>query len=91
MNKQELIMAMSKTNGLSQSVNATVLDSFIGVSTKTLKKGDIVRITNFCTMSVSKRAASKGHNPATGATIKIPAYKQPKFKVGKGLKLAVNK
>jgi len=91
MNKQELICAMSKTNGLSHSVNAKVLDSFIGVSTKTLKKGDIVRITNFCTMSVSKRNAYKGHNPATGASIKIPAYKQPKFKVGKGLKLAVNK
>ncbi|HTJ65155.1 MAG TPA: HU family DNA-binding protein, partial [Alphaproteobacteria bacterium] len=34
--------------------------------------------------------ASEGRNPRTGATIKIPASKQPKFKAGKGLKDAVN-
>ena len=91
MNKKELIWAMSKANGLSQSVNAHVLDSFINVSTKTLKQGDSVRIPNFCTMTVSKRSASKGRNPATGETIKIPAYNRPHFKIGKGLKSAINK
>lgn len=91
MNKQELVCAMSKTNGLSHAVNAKALESFIGVSMKTLKKGDSIRLTNFGTFSVSKRAATKGRNPATGAAIKIPAYKQPKFKAGKGLKLVVNK
>ncbi|MDD3919337.1 MAG: HU family DNA-binding protein, partial [Candidatus Pacebacteria bacterium] len=33
--------------------------------------------------------ARTGRNPKTGATLKIPAMKVPKFKAGKGLKDAV--
>ena len=91
MNKQELVSAMSAFNGFPKKINAYVLDSLIGVTAKELKKGGIVRVPNFGTWSVSKRSATTGHNPSTGAKIKIPAYKQPKFKAGKGLKLAVNK
>ena len=40
---------------------------------------------------VAERAAREGRNPTTGATIKIPASKAPKFKAGKALKDAVNK
>ena len=43
----------------------------------------------FGTFSVSHRAARSGRNPATGATIKIPAANVPKFKAGKKLKDAV--
>ena len=91
MNKQELISAMSLSNGLPKTVNAYVLDSFMGESTKELKKGGEIRLTNFFTLSVSKRAATTGRNPSTGAKIKIPAHNQPRFKAGKALKLAVNK
>ena len=55
-----------------------------------LKKGDEIRITNFGTWKVSKRAATTGRNPRTGAKIKIPASKLVKFTAGKGLKDAVN-
>ena len=44
----------------------------------------------FGTFSVSKRKASIGRNPATGAEIKIPASNQAKFKPGKGLKDSLN-
>ena len=55
-----------------------------------LKKGDEVRLVGFGTFSTSKRKASIGRNPATGAEIKIPASMQAKFKPGKGLKDAIN-
>ena len=58
--------------------------------TNSLKKGDEVRLVGFGTFSVSKRKASIGRNPATGAEIKIPASMQAKFKPGKGLKDAIN-
>ena len=45
----------------------------------------------FGTFSVSKRAARKGRNPATGVEIKIPASKVAKFSAGAKLKKAVNK
>ena len=40
--------------------------------------------------NASKRAATTGRNPQTGAEVKIPARKVPKFSAGKGLKDAVN-
>jgi DNA-binding protein HU-beta len=40
---------------------------------------------------MSRRAARKGRNPATGAEIKIPASKVAKFSSGAKLKKAVNK
>jgi DNA-binding protein HU-beta len=39
---------------------------------------------------VSERAARQGRNPATGATIQIPASKNAKFKAGKDLKERLN-
>jgi DNA-binding protein HU-beta len=48
-----------------------------------------VTLIGFGTFSVSKRKARTGRNPRTGATIKIPAHKAPKFTAGKALKDAV--
>jgi DNA-binding protein HU-beta len=48
-----------------------------------------VALVGFGTFSVSKRAARKGRNPRTGATIKIAARKVPKFSAGKAFKDAV--
>ena len=47
-------------------------------------------LVGFGTFSVSKRAARKGRNPATGAELKIPASKVAKFAAGAKLKKAVN-
>ena len=44
----------------------------------------------FGTFEVSERAAREGRNPQTGAVMKIPASKAPKFKAGKALKDSVN-
>jgi DNA-binding protein HU-beta len=91
MNKNDVINAISDIVDLSKTKVGEVLDSFVNVVTKALKKGEEVRLIGFGTFSVSKRKAAKGHNPRTGAEIKIPASKQPKFKSGKTLKDAVNK
>ncbi len=91
MNKQELIDAVAAKAGATKAATTIVLDSFVEVVGKALKKGDEIRLTNFGTFSVSKRSATTGRNPRTGAKIKIPASKQPKFRAGKGLKDIVNK
>jgi DNA-binding protein HU-beta len=64
------------------------LDSFTTVVAKQLKKGDEVTLTGFGKFSVTKRAARKGVNPATGEPIRIKASKTPKFSAGAGLKSA---
>ncbi|MBR4927462.1 MAG: HU family DNA-binding protein [Alphaproteobacteria bacterium] len=90
MNKQELIDALAKKTTFSKTTTTEFLDALTEVIPAALKKGDEIRIINFGTWKVSKRAATTGRNPRTGAKIKIPASKQVKFTVGKGLKDAVN-
>ena len=90
MNKTELIAEIAKNASASKVAVEIILDETVNAITSALKKGEEVRLTGFGTFSVTKRAATTGHNPRTGAEIKIPASKQPKFKAGKGLKDALN-
>jgi DNA-binding protein HU-beta len=85
MNKAELVSKIAEDAGITKSQAATALDSFVEGVTKTLKSGDRVTLVGFGTFSVTKRAARKGRNPATGETIKIKAKKVAKFKAGKEL------
>lgn len=90
MNKNELIAAVAKKAGMSKADATNSVDTVIDCVTASLKKGNEVRLVGFGTFSVAHRKASMGRNPRTGAQIKIPASKQPKFKAGKALKSAVN-
>jgi DNA-binding protein HU-beta len=47
-----------------------------------LQKGKKVTLVGFGTFNITKRAARKGRNPATGASIKIKAKKVVKFRAG---------
>lgn len=90
MNKNELVSAVADKAGLSKSDAGDAVDAVFDAITGALQSNDEVRLVGFGTFSVSRRAASKGRNPQTGAEIDIPASNQPKFKAGKGLKDAVN-
>ena len=57
---------------------------------KQMRNGEEVRIPDFGTFKVTARKARDGRNPATGATIKIPASKVAKFTPSKGLKDLLN-
>lgn len=90
MNKNELVSAVADEAKLSKSDAQTVVDAVFTVITNELKSGGDVRLVGFGNFSVTKRAASTGRNPQTGAAVKIPARKVPKFSAGKGLKDSVN-
>lgn len=90
MNKNELIGAVAEASGLSKSDASSAVEGVFDAITKSLSKGDEVRLVGFGTFSVAKRKASTGRNPRTGEPMNIPASNQPKFKAGKGLKDAVN-
>ncbi len=91
MNKAELIDSMASEAKLSKADAGRVLDSFVSVITKALKKGDRVALVGFGSFSVAKRSARTGRNPQTGKTIQIKAKKVAKFKAGAELAKAVNK
>lgn len=90
MNKNELIAAVADEAGLSKADSEKAVNAVFDAIADSLKKGDEVRLMGFGSFAVSERAASEGRNPRTGEKIRIPASKQVKFKVGKGLKDAVN-
>ncbi|MBQ8464831.1 MAG: HU family DNA-binding protein [Alphaproteobacteria bacterium] len=90
MNKNELISSIASSTGLTKADSAKALDAFLTSVSSALKKGDEVRLVGFGTFAVAQRSATTARNPRTGATIKIPARKQAKFKAGKALQSSVN-
>jgi nucleoid DNA-binding protein len=90
MQKSTLIQEVSKEVSIAQKDVATFLDSLQKTITKTLKKGEDIKIIGFGSFKIIKTAARTGRNPQTGKEIKIKAGKRIKFKVGQGLKDAVN-
>lgn len=89
MNKSDLVKAIAEGAGLTQLQAAHALDSFMDNVAKVLKKGETAAFVGFGTFKVTKRAGRTGRNPRTGAAIKIPARKMPRFLPGKKLKDAV--
>ncbi len=90
MNKNELVAAVAANAGLSKADAGSAVEAVFDTITSELKGGGDVRLVGFGNFSVSRREASKGRNPMTGAEVDIPARNVPKFSAGKGLKDAVN-
>ena len=90
MNKNELVSAVAEAAKLSKADAQSAVDAVFSVITSELKKGGDVRLVGFGNFSVSRREASTGRNPQTGAEVKIAARNVPKFSAGKGLKDAIN-
>lgn len=86
MNKTELINALSEETTFSKKDIGRVVEAWVRIVERTLKKGDKVSVAGFGTFSVSRRPARNGINPATKERIKIPAISVPKFKAGKNLR-----
>jgi DNA-binding protein HU-beta len=90
MNKNELVSAVADAAGLSKSDAQSAVEAVFNTITNELKNGGEIRLVGFGNFSVSRREASTGRNPQTGAAVEIPARNVPKFTAGKGLKDAVN-
>ena len=89
MNKQDLIGQVADRAGLSRADSARAVETMLEVVTSALKRGDEVRLVGFGNFSVTRRKASVGRNPRTGAPMQIKASSQPKFRPGRILKEAV--
>jgi DNA-binding protein HU-beta len=66
-----------------------MLSQMIELITKSLKKGEKIRLSGLGILQVRKRAARTGRNPQTGEPIKIKASKKITFRPAKELKEAV--
>ncbi len=89
MNKTELIDRIAESADISKRSAGDALQGFMQAVAETLKKGEKLSLIGFGTFSVSERSARTCRNPQTGKSMKIPAKKIVKFKVGSKLAEAV--
>ena len=90
MTLDELNSAVAAEMGTTKAAAAKSVQAVVSSIQDALADGGKVSITGFGIFEVSHRPAREGRNPQTGKTIKIAASNTVKFKVGKGLREAVN-
>lgn len=90
MTKAELVAAIADKAGLNRDQAKKALDAFTDAVVEALKNGDDVRLVGFGTFLPVERAAGTARNPRTGEQVPRPASKTARFRVGEGLKGALN-
>lgn len=86
---KQLAADLAGQHGLSKKEAEAILNGFVGLVTKHLKKGARLRLTGLGILQVRRRPARMGRNPATGEAIKIKASKKVAFRPAKDLKEAI--
>ena len=89
MNKSDLVDVIVESAAISKVIAEKTLNKLLKSITQALEKGEDVALIGWGTFKVNERKARTGRNPKTGAALHIPASKVVAFKVGKGLKDAV--
>jgi len=89
MTKSQILSEIANKTGLSKKDVGAVMDSMLVLAYKEVKKSGEFVINGIGKLVKVKRKARVGRNPATGATIQIPAKTVVKFRVAKACKEAV--
>ena len=87
--KSALVDKVAEAAGVSKKDTKAVVDALLETVKESVKADAEIRLIGFGTFKKAHRNARTGRNPATGATIKIPAKKKVAFRVSKDLKAAV--
>lgn len=90
MNKDSFMSLIAKEHNCTKAEAARVIEMFTSSVIKALSQNEEVSLVGFGNFSVSRVESKTGRNPRTGDPIQIPAYNQPKFKVGQKVKDACN-
>ena len=80
---------LAETHELPKRQANEMLTQIVEMITKSLKKGEKIRLTGLGILQVRKRAARMGRNPQTGEAVKIKASKKIAFRAAKDLKEAI--
>ncbi len=83
MNKSEFVTALAQHGAMSRSDAEKVYQVFRHTLETELHRAGKLVLPGFLTLEIIDKPARKGHNPATGQEIDIPARKTIKIKAGK--------
>lgn len=84
MTKGQILDHLSKKTGTTKKLSGQFLDELVALSYKEAKKS--FTIPGLGKLVVVNRKKRMGRNPATGATMLIPAKKVLKFRIAKAAK-----
>jgi DNA-binding protein HU-beta len=86
---RHLAERLSEAHELPKRQANEMLTQVVEMITRSLKKGEKIRLSGLGILQVRKRAARTGRNPQTGEPIKIKASKKIAFRPAKELKDAI--
>lgn len=89
MTKGQLMAHLAEKSGLSKKQIAELWELLVNTAYAEVKKNGEITLPGFGKLIKKQRAARQGRNPATGATIQIPAKTVIKFRVAKQAKEAI--
>ena len=89
MKKVDLAARIAEKAGISKKAAKAAVDAFMETVTEALGKGEKVTLVGFGSFVVRQRAPRTARNPRTGAPIRVPAKKVPKFVPGAKLSKVV--
>ncbi len=87
--KSQLVAELAEKWGVSKKQAGEMWDGMMGLLFSEVKRAGEVVLPGLGKLAKKHRAARQGRNPATGATISIPAKTVLKFAVGKAAKEAL--
>lgn len=87
--KSQLFNVLSEKTNMSKKDVTTLVDALTSVAYSEVKKNGEFTVPGLGKLVKKHRAARDGRNPATGATIRIPAKTVVKFRVAKACKDAI--
>ena len=85
--KSQIAASLAETVGISKKQATEALEAIVALAYKNAK--NTFTLPGLGKLVLVNRKARVGRNPATGATIKIPAKKVVKFRVAKAAKDAI--
>jgi len=84
--RSDLVDMVAEAAGIKKSeADKAVTETFNAIIKALRDDNAKITLTGFGTFDVADQAAREGRNPATGATIQIPARKKVRFKLGSEL------
>ena len=86
MTKSQLLNALADKTGLSKKQVGVFLDTLASMAYSSVKSSGEFTVPGIGKLVKKHRSARQGRNPATGATIQIPAKTVVKFRVAKAAK-----
>lgn len=89
--RKDLAREINETMGFSQRGAGELVDTFFAALKKTLLDGESVKLVQFGTFTVRKKAARKGRNPRTGDTMEISKRSMVSFRPSKLVREKINR